>query len=62
VALADGQLAGQVAVASSRGRMPDVLQLPMASAHAYARSGVLSTDAAQEVVDRLGRRPSPPGR
>jgi multiple sugar transport system substrate-binding protein len=34
--------------------MPDVLQLPMASAHAYAREGLLSRDAAQEVVDRLG--------
>jgi multiple sugar transport system substrate-binding protein len=54
VPIGDDELAGRVAVAASRGLLPDVLQLPMASAHAYARDGLLSRDAAQEVVDRLG--------
>jgi multiple sugar transport system substrate-binding protein len=54
VPVGDDELAGRVAVASSRGMLPDVLQVPMASAHAYAREGMLSRDAAQEVVDRLG--------
>jgi ABC-type glycerol-3-phosphate transport system substrate-binding protein len=54
VPVGDDELAGRVATASARGAMPDVLQLPMASAHAYAREGLLSRDAAQEVVDRLG--------
>jgi multiple sugar transport system substrate-binding protein len=54
VPIGDDELAGRVAVAASRGLLPDVLQLPMASAHAYAREGMLSSDAAQDVVDRLG--------
>ncbi len=54
VPIGDDELAGRVATASARGTMPDALQLPMASAHAYAREGLLSRDAAQEVVDRLG--------
>jgi multiple sugar transport system substrate-binding protein len=43
-----------MSAAADAGRLPDVVQLPMASAHAYARDGILSTDAAQDVVDRLG--------
>ena len=54
VPVGDDELAGRVAGAAARGQLPDVLQLPMASAHAYARDGLLSRDAAQDVVDRLG--------
>ena len=43
-----------MAEARRTGRLPDVLQLPMASAHAYARDGTLDADAAQDVVDQLG--------
>jgi multiple sugar transport system substrate-binding protein len=52
--IGDDELAQRVAAAARAGRLPDVLQLPMASAHAYARSGILSADAAQDVVDQLG--------
>lgn len=54
VAVGDDQLAQRVKDAAAAGRLPDVVQLPMASAHAYARDGILSREAAQEVVDRLG--------
>jgi multiple sugar transport system substrate-binding protein len=54
VGVGDDELAQRVSAAARAGRLPDVLQLPMASAHAYARDGILSADAAQDVVDRLG--------
>lgn len=54
VGVGDDELAARMAAAVRAGRLPDVAQLPMASAHAYARSGVLSSEAAQQVVDRLG--------
>jgi multiple sugar transport system substrate-binding protein len=54
VGVGDDQLAARVDEARRTGGMPDVLQLPMASAHAYARDGILSGDAAQDVVDELG--------
>ena len=54
VGVADDELAQRVAGARLAGRLPDVLQLPMASAHAYARDGMLNSDAAQDVVDTLG--------
>jgi multiple sugar transport system substrate-binding protein len=54
VGIADDQLADRVSEARRTGRLPDVLQLPMASAHAYSRDGMLSSDAAQDVVDILG--------
>jgi multiple sugar transport system substrate-binding protein len=54
VGVGDDELAQRVTEARGRGRLPDVLQLPMASAHAYRREGILSSDAAQEVVDTLG--------
>jgi multiple sugar transport system substrate-binding protein len=50
----DDELAQRVSEAARAGRLPDAIQLPMASAHAYARNGILSADAAQEVVDKLG--------
>ncbi len=54
VGVGDDQLAGRMADAARTGRLPDVVQLPMASAHAYAQNGILSRESAQEVVDRLG--------
>src|SRR5215210_4875236 len=54
VGVGDDQLADRVTEAGRTGRLPDVMQLPMASAHAYAREGILSSDAAQDVVDKLG--------
>jgi multiple sugar transport system substrate-binding protein len=54
IGVGDDQLAQRVSDARRTGRLPDVMQLPMASAHAYARDGILDTDAAQDVVDKLG--------
>jgi multiple sugar transport system substrate-binding protein len=54
VGIADDELAQRVAGARLAGRLPDVLQLPMASAHSYSRDGMLSSEAAQDVVDALG--------
>jgi multiple sugar transport system substrate-binding protein len=54
VGIADDELADRVAEARRSGGLPDALQLPMASAHAYSRDGMLSGDAAQDVVDQLG--------
>jgi multiple sugar transport system substrate-binding protein len=54
VGIADDELAQRVAGARLAGRLPDVLQLPMASAHSYSRDGMLSSEAAQDVVDTLG--------
>src|SRR5918994_1203543 len=51
IGVGDDQLAQRVSDARRTGRLPDVMQLPMASAHAYARDGILDTDAAQDVVD-----------
>ena len=53
-ALGDDDLAGAVADARAAGRLPDVMQLPLASVHAYAADGVLDTAAAGDVIDRLG--------
>ena len=53
-ALGDDDLAGAVADARMAGRLPDVLQLPLASVHAYAADGTLDTEAAGDVIDRLG--------
>ncbi len=52
--IGDDELAQRVSAAARAGRLPDVMQLPMASAHAYAREGIASADAAQDVVDKLG--------
>ena len=53
-AIGDDELTDRVADAAKSGRLPDVMQLPMASAHSYARDGTLNRDAAQDVVDKLG--------
>jgi multiple sugar transport system substrate-binding protein len=54
VGIGDDELPGRVSEAGRTGRLPDVMQLPMASAHSYARDGILASDAAQDVVDKLG--------
>ena len=54
VPIGDDQLPASVEKAVPTGRLPDVVQLPMASAHTYAQRGLLDTDSAQEVVDALG--------
>src|SRR3954462_11921004 len=54
VGIGDDELADRLAEAEKTGRMPDVLQLPMASALTLARDGPISSDAAQDVVDKLG--------
>jgi multiple sugar transport system substrate-binding protein len=53
-AVGDDRLAPDVDAALDAGTLPDVLQLPMAEAHDYARRGILHPDAGQEVVDELG--------
>src|SRR3954451_22494125 len=54
VGIGDDELADRLAGAERSGRLPDVLQLPMASAHSLAQDGTISRDAAQDVVDKLG--------
>jgi multiple sugar transport system substrate-binding protein len=54
VAIGDGQLDPMIARAAGSGSLPDAVQLPMASAHAYAAKGIIDPEAAQEVVDALG--------
>src|SRR5215207_6414604 len=54
VGIGDDELAARIDEARRSGGLPDVLQLPMASVHAYARDGMLNGDAAQDVVDKLG--------
>jgi multiple sugar transport system substrate-binding protein len=47
-------LPDRVAEAARAGTLPDVMQLPMALAHEYARRRILNADAAQDVVIDLG--------
>jgi multiple sugar transport system substrate-binding protein len=54
VGVADDELAERIAGARLARRLPDVVQLPMASAHTYSRDGFLTSDAAQDVIDTLG--------
>jgi multiple sugar transport system substrate-binding protein len=54
VGLGDDDLVPRMEEAVRTGRLPDVVQLGMADAQAYAEDGIISTDAAQEVVDSLG--------
>jgi multiple sugar transport system substrate-binding protein len=53
VGIGDDQLASRVERARATGALPDVMQLPLDSAHAYARAGILDTGAAEEVVRQL---------
>jgi multiple sugar transport system substrate-binding protein len=54
VGVGDDELADRLSEAKESGDLPDVLQLPMASAHTLARDGTISSEAAQDVVDKLG--------
>src|SRR4051794_9886620 len=53
-ALNEDDLAAAVTSARADRTLPDVLQLPLASVHAYAADGVLDTAAPGDVIDRLG--------
>jgi multiple sugar transport system substrate-binding protein len=53
-ALGDDELAGAVSSAQADRTLPDVMQLPLASVHAYAARGMLDSAAAGDVLDRLG--------
>src|SRR3954471_16387773 len=53
-ALGDDELAGAVSSAEADRTLPDVMQLPLASVHAYTARGLLDTAAAGDVLDRLG--------
>jgi multiple sugar transport system substrate-binding protein len=49
-AVGDDDIPDRVTAAARDGTLPDVMQLPMASAHVYARQRIVSADAAQDVV------------
>jgi multiple sugar transport system substrate-binding protein len=53
-ALGEDDLAAAVNSAKADRTLPDVLQLPLASVHAYAAEGLLDSAAAGDVLDRLG--------
>ena len=53
-ALGDDDLAAAVSSASADRTLPDVMQLPLASVHAYATRGLLDSAAAGDVLGRLG--------
>jgi multiple sugar transport system substrate-binding protein len=50
----EDEIAGAVADARKRGTLPDAMQLPLASVHAYAADGILDVAAAGDVIGRLG--------
>ena len=56
VGVTDDDIVARVARARREGRLPDVMQLPLELAHAYARAGMLDTAAAGDVVRRLGEQ------
>jgi multiple sugar transport system substrate-binding protein len=53
-AVGEDDLSGAVTTAAQAGTLPDAIQLPLASVHAYAASGLLDTVAAEDVIARLG--------
>src|SRR3954453_13505739 len=53
-ALGDDDLAAAVGSARADRTLPDVIQLPLASVHAYAAAGLLDTAAGGDVLGRLG--------
>jgi multiple sugar transport system substrate-binding protein len=53
-AVGEDDLSGAVTKAAGDGTLPDAIQLPLASVHAYAASGLLDTLAAEDVIGRLG--------
>jgi multiple sugar transport system substrate-binding protein len=52
--LGEDDLSGAVSTAAQGGTLPDAIQLPLASVHAYASNGLLDTVAAEDVIGRLG--------
>jgi multiple sugar transport system substrate-binding protein len=52
--IGEDDIAGAVADAKAQGTLPDAIQLPLASVHAYAAEGLLDTTAAGDVIGRLG--------
>jgi multiple sugar transport system substrate-binding protein len=53
-ALGDDDLASAVSSARADRTLPDVMQLPLASVHAYAAAGLLDSAAAGDALGRLG--------
>jgi multiple sugar transport system substrate-binding protein len=53
-ALNEDDLAAAVTSARADRTLPDAIQLPLASVHAYAADGLLDSAAAGDVLDRLG--------
>jgi multiple sugar transport system substrate-binding protein len=53
-AFGEDDFAGAVAGARRDGALPNVLQLPLASVHAYAAAGMLDPTATGDVIQRLG--------
>jgi multiple sugar transport system substrate-binding protein len=53
-ALGEDDLSGAVSTAAGDGTLPDAIQLPLASVHAYAANGMLDSVAAEDVIGRLG--------
>ena len=55
VAVPEDQLATLMTNAAAAGKLPDVvLATPVGDSHTYAREEIFDSDAAQEVVDKLG--------
>jgi ABC-type glycerol-3-phosphate transport system substrate-binding protein len=54
VGVPDDELAPRVQAAQQEGALPDVMQLPLASAHTMVEEGLLNISAAEEVVRTLG--------
>ena len=54
VALGDDELAPRTAAAVKNQTLPDVMQVSMAAAHAYAAQGILDAPAAQQTIEELG--------
>ena len=54
VGVEEDALPAQVRQAKAARRLPDVMSLPLAAAHAYAREGVTDPEAARRVIERLG--------
>jgi multiple sugar transport system substrate-binding protein len=52
--IGEDDIAGAVSGAKADGTLPDAIQLPLASVHAYAAEGLLDTTAAGDVIGRLG--------
>jgi multiple sugar transport system substrate-binding protein len=52
--IGEDDIAGAVSGAKADGTLPDAIQLPLASVHAYAAAGILDATAAGDVIQRLG--------